>query len=471
LPAIHRERRLIDVISCQLFLKTWVFDCQLASIIVLVANNTMALSKQFNHLLEDYWGFLDEGWPSMTPAKNHRTVSKQIGFIAHIKETLYKRLGAIPVYFFVTVIWPKHKYAGPYKEVEKGLVILFHLVKGLSMEAMEPHIPKSSFHAIHSMFYKAEYNAHNKYITNCLATMFSTINIRLLSAKQKNPPLFQHVTLHLDGHDTRATYKGESSADMYSYKLKKSGLRTQVAMDCNGMALFVSKSSPCKNFADGTMLLAMKIDTKIHELDCIAVDGGYPQFLRRLVEESDSLTLQNFAHPYRKKKNQDLTEEESLYNSTFGSFRSQMESLFGDLGATFEKHNNRTPVLVDKKQTYNLQLKLSLLLLNMKKMVAMLKIPEEPIHTAWCREGFEYPTTEKDVEQPMEYVDVSALVEDGNAMARLQEEFLGLELGDDDTTMETSAPNRKKCGIVIEIPVRKKKQHMDVDEDDDDHDL
>ncbi|KAI1288275.1 hypothetical protein EDD11_010048 [Mortierella claussenii] len=246
---------------------------------------------------------------------------------------------------------------------------------------------------------------------------------------------------------------------MYSYKLKKSGLRTQVAMDCNGMALFVSKSSPCKDFADGTMLLAMKIDKKIHELDCIALDGGYPQFLRRLVDESDSLTLQNFAHPYRKKKNQDLTEEESQYNSTFGSFRSQIESLFGDLGSIFEKHNNRAPVLVEKKQTYNLQLKLSLLLLNMKKMVIMLKIPEEPIHTAWCRDGFEYPALDGDVEQPIEYVDIGALVEDGNTMAKLQEEFLGLELHDEDMTME--APERKKASIVIEIPVRKKKEHMD----------
>ncbi|KAG9065466.1 hypothetical protein KI688_001749 [Linnemannia hyalina] len=163
-------------------------------------------------------------------------------------------------------------------------------------------------------------------------------------------------------------------------------------MDCNGMALFVSKSAPCKNNAGGTMLLMMKLD---------------------------------------KRKNKDLTQEEAFYNSTFGSFRSQMESLFADLGSTFEKHNNRAPVLVDKKQTYNLQLKLSLLLLNMKKMVALLAISVEPIHTAWLREGFEYPTTENDVEQPMEYVDVGALMEDGNTMAKLQEEFLALELHDD----------------------------------------
>ena len=424
----------------------------------------MSLSKQFEQLLNEKCEFLDEGWPSITPANNHRTVSKEIGFMSHIKDVLNKRLGPIPVFFFLTMIWPQHKYPGPYKEAEKGLLLLYHIVKGLSLEAMEPHMPKSSFHAIHTIFYKKEYSTHNKFITDCLANMFSNITIRLLTAKGKNPPLFKHVTLHLDGHDTRATY-GESSAEMYSYKLKKSGLRTQVAMDINGMALWVSKSASCKNYADGTMLLAMKIDKKMHGLDCMALDGGYTQFLNKLIEEN-TLSLQNFAHPYRKKKNQELTTEETFYNETFGSFRSGMESLFADLGATFEKHNNRAPVLVDKKQTYNLQMKLSLLLLNMKKMVALLKISTDPIHTSWLRDGFEYPTAKNQMEQPMGYHEISALVEDGNAMAKLQQEFLGLSV-DGDVAME--APPGKRTRVVIEIPVRKttKGKEMEVDEEDD----
>lgn len=432
----------------------------------------MALSKEFNDLIEQQWTFFDSGWPTMTPATNHRSSYKQIGHMEEIKKILYKRLGAIPVYFFLVAIWPKHRYAGPYRELDKGLVILYHLVKGLSMEDMAPHIPKSSFHAIYAVFYKTEYSSHNKLISNCLGTMFSTIKIRLLSAKQNNPALFKHVTLHVDGHDTRAKYIGATTADMYSYKLKKSGLRTQVVMDCNGMAVFVSKCAPCRNFADGTMLLAMKMERKMHKLDCIAFDGGYPQFIPRLLDNT-TLTPQNFAHPYRKKKGQSLTAEEVAYNATFGSFRSGMEALFGELGSTFEKHNNRKPVLVDKKETYNLQLKLCFLLLNIKKMVAMLKMHEEPIHTAWCRDGFEYPATDNDdVEQPLEYVEVSSLVEDGNAMAKLQQEFLGLDIGDEDTTMVTAAANKRKSNIVVEIPMRKNKNNqqkppVEMDEDDD----
>jgi hypothetical protein len=425
------------------------------------------LSQQFEQLLAEKWGFLEEGWPSITPANNHRTVSKEVGLMSHVKDILNRRLGPIPVFFFLTVIWPKNKYPGPYKEAEKGLLLLYHIVKGLSIEAMEPHMPKSSFHAIHTKFYKKESGAaHDKFITNCLANMFSNITIRVLCAKGKNPEIFQSVTLHLDGHDTRVTYvDGECRTEMYSFKLKKPGLRTQVAMDINSMALWVSKSEPCSSFADGTMLLGMKMHKKMHSVDCMALDGGYTQYLKKLVEVNE-LSLCNFAYPCRKKRNQEQTEKEKTYNKTFGSFRSQMESLFADLGKTFEKHNNRAPVLVTKKQTYNLQIKLSLLLLNMKKMVALLKIPTEPIHTAWLHDGFEYPSSQNEIAQPMDYYEVGDLVEHGNTMAKLQQDFLGLSM-DGDVTMEAS--QEKRSSIVIEIPIRKRKvaQAKETDEDDD----
>src|SRR6202034_1950547 len=178
----------------------------------------------------------------------------------------------------------------------------------------------------------------------------------------------------------------EASADMYSYKLKKSGLRTQVCMDPNGMAIWVSKCQPCRKHQDGQMLLDMKMYNKMHDLDCLALDGGYTNYIKTLVEETD-LCTSNFAHPIRKRKLKEMTEEETNYNSMFGSFRSQMESLFGDLGHTFEIHNNSKPVLVEKKQTYNLQLKLCLLLLNVKKMAALVGLEEEPIHLSWTRDG------------------------------------------------------------------------------------
>lgn len=366
---------------------------------------------------------MGEEWPTRELPNNHRTGIKIVGHIKDVKETLVKRLGPLPVFFFLVVIWSGTLYPGPYRDVEKGLLVLYHLVTGKTMVEMSPHIPKSSFHAIHTDFYKDRRRMHAKQISYLLATMFSTFPLRLMCAKLVNPPLFQHVTLHLDGHDTRLSCEEKSSADMYSYKLKKAGVRTQVCTDCNGMAILVSKSLPCKDNNDGTMLLGMKIHKHIHPLDCIAVDGGYTQFIKKLVEDND-LTKKNFCYPIRKHRGKDLAEDEANYNNIFGSFRSQIEASFGDLGATFAKHNNRRPVLVSKIETYNLQLQLCLLLMNIKKMVKHLEIELEPIHSAWMRDGFDYPAKNGALEQNLENIPVADMLEDMESMTKLQDEFM-----------------------------------------------
>jgi len=398
-----------------------------------------AINKHFKSLLHDHWQFLDEEWPTMEPLNNHRTSIKDVPHINDIKSKLMKRLGAIPIFFFLVVLWSGVHYPGPYRELDKGLLVLYHLMTGKSMEEMEPHIPKSSFYVIYAAFYKAQQKILAKTIAKCLATMFSTIHIRLHCAKLVNPELFPHVTLHLDGHDTRLSCEEKTSAEMYSYKLKKAGVRTQVCTDCNGMTLLVSKSLPCKDNNDGTMLLGMKIHKHIHAMDCIAVDGGYTQYITKLVEDNE-MTKGNFCYPIRKPRGKELTKEEANYNSIFGSFRSQMEAVFGDLGIIFEKHNNRKPVLVSKIETYNLQLQLCLLLMNIKKMVALLGIEVDPMHKAWLRDGFDYPCKNGAMEQNLEYIPVAEMLGDMESMTKLQEDFLKMSTMEVD---EEEAPTRK----------------------------
>ncbi|KAI9238892.1 MAG: hypothetical protein BYD32DRAFT_359835, partial [Podila humilis] len=138
------------------------------------------------------------------------------------------------------------------------------------------------------------------------------------------------------------------------------------------MAILVSKSLPCKENNDGSMLVSMKIQKHIHLLDCIAVDGGYTQYIKKVVEDTE-LSKKNFCYPIRKSHGKDLAQDEANYNKIFGSFHSQIEAEFGELA------------------TYNLQLRMCLLLMNIKKMVALLKLEAYPIHCAWARDGFDFP--------------------------------------------------------------------------------
>jgi DDE superfamily endonuclease len=183
----------------------------------------------------------------------------------------------------------------------------------------------------------------------------------------------------LDGHDTCTTY-GENKIDMFSYKLHKSGLRTQVCIDINGLALFVSMSEACKDNNDGTMLVAMKIGNKIQEVDCIGLDGGYTQHIGKILEQDHQLTLMNFCFPIHKKRLQPLHAEEANFNRMFGAFRSMVENTFSELGTAFNKHNNKDPIRVNSKKAFNMNLRLCLLLLNIKKFVNILQIQELPHH-------------------------------------------------------------------------------------------
>jgi len=98
----------------------------------------------------------------------------------------------------------------------------------------------------------------------------------------------------------------------------------------NNMAFFVSAPTPCRDYNDGTVLLRMGIQNKIHKLDCVALDGGYILFIGKLLDSMDELQYEKFCYPIRKMHGIAPTSEEKAYNEIFRSFRSRIESYFGE---------------------------------------------------------------------------------------------------------------------------------------------
>jgi hypothetical protein len=405
------------------------------------------LMRLFDNLLESEWGFLDEPWPMCPKTRTfHRSELKEIPRIHDMKDVLMRRLGSITVFFFLSTIWSKHYFPGPYNALEKGITFLYFFVAGETMDSITQFIPKTTFHVIYSTFLKLERPMFEKEIKRCFASMFSTLEIRIRSANWKNPSLFKHVTMMLDGHDSRATY-GEDKAVMYSYKLKKSGLRTQVAIDVNGMVLFASKSASCRDNNDGKMLLEMGLGKRMHEMDCMALDGGYTQYIRDIVDK-EKLEERNFCFPIRKKRLQPLHDEESNFNAMFGGFRSLSEATFGDLMKTFTKFNNKEILRTACKKEFNLAFRLCLLLLNVRNFVRAFEIEEQPHHREWMNEGVDYPREKQLVPECTETVTVQNKLENGLELRRLQETFLGLDISsdeemDNDTDTEHVGENRE----------------------------
>lgn len=397
------------------------------------------LHEAFGDLINKHWSFLEEEWPTIERSKYHRTSTKEISAIQMAKEKVLQSLGFIPVFFFLVVLFGAQDYSGPYNNVEKGILLLYHLVTGCSMEEMGQFIPKSSFHQLHKEFYEKRSSELSKKMTKMLARMFSNMRIRLLSALQKNPGEFRHITMFLDGHDTRVSYSGESSAAMYSYKLKKSGFRTQVCTDVNGMILFMSNSIPCRDCNDGTMFVSMSIQKKMHHVDCMALDGGYTQFVDQVIDASDNkLSLKNFCYPIRKKRGIPLSSSEALFNEMFGSFRSHIEATFGELVTTFRKFGNGSPMRVSTVETFTVQFQLACLLLNIKTFVKMLRIPHRTHHTLWTQPGFDFGLSSSLGSALEVTTSIEQRVEEANTLQQLQEQFLSMVMEDDQSVGSSS---------------------------------
>lgn len=342
-------------------------------------------------IMATYWTFLSDGWPVVLKGKYHRTELKSVKDVQYLKSYVLEHLGYIPVFFFLVVLFGDREYPGPYRGVEKGLLLLYQLLTGCSIAQMARFVPPSSFHAIYREFYIKHGGNLGEVLDRLLRDMFSSAKIRIMCAIQYNPENFKHVTLMIDGHDSRATYLNAKDHTMYySYKLKKSGFRTQVCTDINGMVLFVSKSAPCAENNDGSMLADMKLKRKITKYDCVVVDGGYTLFLDRILARNSHLGEHNFVAPIRKQRHMELTEDEVKYNTVLGSFRSAIEATFGEIGHLFHRFNGKSVIRVADTETFTVQFKLACILHNLKKFVRMGNIPCAEHHTYWMQPEFDY---------------------------------------------------------------------------------
>lgn len=241
------------------------------------------LKAEINKLVLNEWGFLSENWRKINFKYKHRTNIKHIKGINEIKKELVDKLGYTSVFFFLTKLYTHKEYPAPYFEIEKGLYLIYHLIAGVTSKNIKRNLPYASFYSFYKKFWITNYESLNKYVDYCLANMFSNIKIRVLSSLIKNPENFKNITLLLDGHGSTIDYsKPDISAQKrWSYKLKTSGLRTQVLSDINDMVIAVSKSELCGVSSDGGMFLNMKLYNKVNKRDVIAVDGGYTLFIKQ----------------------------------------------------------------------------------------------------------------------------------------------------------------------------------------------
>lgn len=174
------------------------------------------LNNEYKKIITEYWNFLNYGWPTIKKTRNHTRIISNIKNYNEIKKEVFNKLGVIPVYFFMVILFGDQDYPGSYNTIEKGLLILYFILKNIPFESMDKYISKSTFHDIYRTFYETNrINRINKTLNYCMSNMFSNINTRILNGIIQNPDLFKQVTIHLDGHDTRGIVYGAKDKSIY----------------------------------------------------------------------------------------------------------------------------------------------------------------------------------------------------------------------------------------------------------------
>jgi hypothetical protein len=157
-------------------------------------------------LVEQEWECLNNTWASLPQTHFHRTRLKSVKNIEDVKTIVFNALGIMPTFIFLNEIFHKYDYIGPYRAIEKGLLILYQLITGATIPAMEKFIPSSMFQKISHEFWITHMDELDTYLDMKLKSMFSLPIIRTVSAHLNNLDDFKGITMYLDGYDNQVDY-------------------------------------------------------------------------------------------------------------------------------------------------------------------------------------------------------------------------------------------------------------------------
>ena len=366
-------------------------------------NNRLDIENLLNLEKKDLinkWCFMHNKYEEIEYKKYyHRTEIKHVNFIQEIKEELIEKLGIIPVYVFLTDYFYKLEFPGAYYHVDKGLLIIYHLLSGLSINKMDKFINYTMYFKIYKRFYSYYNKELKEWLNKMLNSNFFTNNIiRLLYAKLNNPIKIKNVTCYIDGYDSRIAYQDLrfDKKRLFSHKFKKSGFRTQFLIDINRFIIFVSPSVPCNDYTDGQMFQNIKLEKYITQTDCLLLDGGYPLYIEKLIDLLDSrgsdINQESFIYPFRKPNNEELSENQLQFNIEINSLRSDIESFFAEFTRLFLRFNKSTVISVTEKEVYNDQMKLASILYNIKNSIKVYNInfENEIYYSYWTEYNFDF---------------------------------------------------------------------------------
>lgn len=199
------------------------------------------LKHEVNKLKENEWKVIDNYWDSdikilpnlMNNRTNNYNKLKNISSIQGIKNVLLNKIGVIPVYFFLNVLFGNYTYTGAYRNIDKGLLLLYQLITGDSNNNMS--LLMGTYKKLYNEFWVIRNKELNKKVDLFLKNMFSNIDIRLINAEIYNPDNLKTPTYIFDTYSSLYEINRSNNISILGYA-------THFLCDNNGMITYVSET-------------------------------------------------------------------------------------------------------------------------------------------------------------------------------------------------------------------------------------
>lgn len=127
---------------------------------------------------------------------NYNYQNKTISSIQGIKSSILYKLDYLPVYFFLNILFDNYSYSGQYRNIDKGIMLLYHLING-GNKSKYNQIMKG-FNKIYNEFWINRFDELDKKVNYFLKNLFSNINIRSISSEIYNPEKLKISTFIFD---------------------------------------------------------------------------------------------------------------------------------------------------------------------------------------------------------------------------------------------------------------------------------
>lgn len=393
------------------------------------------LDAELKKIFNDKWNIINNDWDSIiknipnksnTLIDNNNIKIKSISTIQGVKNILFNKLGHIPVYFFLNILFSNYNYSGKYSNIEKGIMLLYHLITGDDKNVI--NYKMKSYKKVFDEFYIYRYEELNEKVDKYLKTMFSNVKIRILNSRLYNNNALKTPTFVFN------TYSQIYETNRSNKKLDI-GYVTQYLCDNSGFITYISDTKEYVNSGNNCKinyneLLFWDINLPIDEKDVTTLDEDHIKFKQYFISNSkkkqkNNINDNNFISPFIK---DNLSTEDILYNTLFNNFYFKGNNTISQIEDFFQIFKNKNSLKTDIK-IYNLQLKICTLLHNVYTFVDKYNIKSNNLHKAWIIDNFDFPKNNILPIKPI--IDFQQInpIKINNKMDEVQINFLDLKNG------------------------------------------